>query len=122
MTNKDILIYAVDGRFTRFGVPLFSALLVILIFVSFPPLVAQGQKVDSLKSLLEREFGPKRQQILFELAYAFTESKNRLAMDYINQTAKLSYSLGDSLMIVKCDRLKSLGTNDFSNTGSEQLI
>ena len=106
MTNKDILIHAVDGGFTKFGATSFSALLVILIFVSFRPLVAQGQKVDSLKSLLEKEVGPKRQQILFELAYHFTDSDNRLAMDYINQATKLSDTFGDSLMIVKCGRLK----------------
>jgi hypothetical protein len=107
MTNKDILIHAVDGRFTKFGASSFSALLVILIFVSFRPLVAQGQKVDSLKSLLENEFGPKRQQILFELAYHFTDIDNRLAMDYVNLAAKLSDTFGDSLMIVKCGRILS---------------
>ena len=122
MTNKDILIYAVDGRFTRFGAPLFSALLVILIFVSFPPLVAQGQKVDSLKSLLEREFGPKRQQILFELAYAFTDSDNHLAMAYINQAAKLSDAAGDSLMIVKCGRIKSLLYRRFNQMDSSMIL
>jgi hypothetical protein len=79
MTNKDILIHAVAGRFIKFGATSFSALLVILIFISFRPLVAQGQKVDSLKSLLEKEFGPKRQQINFELAYHFTDIDNRLA-------------------------------------------
>ena len=87
MTNKDILIHAVDGGFTKFGAISFSTLLVILIFISFRPLVAQRQQVGSLKPPLEKEFGSKRQQILFEAAYHFTDIDNRLA-------ARVSHDVG----------------------------
>ena len=104
-TNKDILIHAVDGGFTKFVAPSFCALLVILIIFSFRPLVAQRQKVDSLKSLLEMEFEPKRQQIFFELAHNITGSDNRLAMDYIYQAARLTDTFGYFLIIVKYGRV-----------------
>ncbi|HEY5916804.1 MAG TPA: tetratricopeptide repeat protein, partial [Chryseolinea sp.] len=121
-TNKDILIHDVDGGFTKFGAPSFCALLVILIIFSFRPLVAQTQKVDSLKSILEQRFGPNQQLILFELAYHFTDSDNHLAMDYLNQAAKLSYTFGDSLMIVKCGRLKSLLYRRFDQMDSSLIL
>ena len=54
MTNKDILIDAVDGGFTKFGATSFSALPVILIFISFRPLVVSGTTGRLLKSLLKR--------------------------------------------------------------------
>src|SRR5688572_314717 len=121
-TNKDILIHDVDRGSTKFGAPSLCALSVILIIFSFRPLVAQRQKVDSLKSLLEQRFGPNRQLILFELAYHFTDGDNPLAMDYINQATKLSYTFGDSLMIVKCGRLKALLYRRFDQMDSSMIL
>ena len=119
MTNKDILNFRRSARFTKFVAALYSALLVIF---SIAPFVAQGQKVDSLKSLLEKEFGLKRPQILFELAYHFTDIDNHLAMTYINQATKLSDAFGDSLMIVKCGWLKSLLYRRFDQMDSSMIL
>ena len=86
------------------------------------PCHAQDQKIDSLKSVLEKESGPRRGQVLYELAYHYTDNDNKVAMDYINQATELSSSIGDSLLMVKSGRLKSLLHRRFDEMDSSMVV
>lgn len=69
---------------------------------------ASGQNPDSLRTILSKQIGSDRRLTLFELAYYYTDRDNLLALEYINEASRVSQELGDSLMIVKTGRLKSL--------------
>jgi tetratricopeptide (TPR) repeat protein len=86
------------------------------------PVAAQKQKIDSLKSILETKSGIVRAHVLFELAYQYADNDNSAAMTYITQGTKLAEASGDSLMIVKCGRLKSLLHRRFDQMDSSLSI
>ncbi|HMG92502.1 MAG TPA: hypothetical protein VK589_20730, partial [Chryseolinea sp.] len=116
-TNTDILNYTWYARFI--SATYFSALVIIF---SFTPFVVQGQKVDSLKALLEKGLARDRRQILFELAYYYTDIDNHVAMSYVNEATYRSEIAGDSLMIVKCGRLKALLYRRFDDMDSSLYV
>ena len=101
---------------------LVRALIILVILALAGPCLSQGQKIDSLKTLLENDFGPARGEILYELAYHYTDSDNKVAMTYINQATKLIADTGDSLLIVKCGRLKSLLYRRFDEMDSSMML
>lgn len=97
--------------------------ILIIIWVSLTSSnFCRAQNVDSLKSLLDNEFGHNRQVVLFELAYYYTDIDNDIAMNYINQATKLNEVCGDSLMIVKCGRLKALLYRRFDKMDSSLFL
>jgi len=101
MATKGIFFIKPANFFFQWALVLMLSLVLIESF-------AGEHKIDSLKSLLGKSPGPNRVRILYDLAYNYTDFDNKVAMTYINQAARLSSLMGDSLMMVKSGRLKSL--------------
>lgn len=94
-------------------------LLMVLITV---PCAAQEGKIDSLKRVLQTLPVLKQAPTLLELTYEYADKDNKLAMAYARQGLRISESIGDSLMIVKCGRLKSLLYRRFDEMDSSLVL
>ncbi len=66
-----------------------------------------AQKTDSLKALLSSATGDKRYDILFELAYEYSDVDDSVSLLYAKELYSLAQSMGDSNKIVKAGRIKS---------------
>ena len=80
----------------------------ILTFLSLYFCLAKGQKIDSLKSLLNVKSGLDRCDILYQLAYEYADFDNQYGLKYATDALNAAKENGDSLRIVKAGRIKSL--------------
>ena len=106
MTNKDILIHAIDGRFIKFGATSLTVVMVVLLAVG--SIDGYSQKVDSLMSLLSDKRGVERANILYELAYESVEFDYEQAKKYGREAFIDAKIRGDSLLLVKAGRIGAL--------------
>lgn len=66
-----------------------------------------AQKIDSLKSLLSVSSDTARYDILFALAYEYSDVNDSLSLIYAEELFSLANEMGDSSWIVKAGRIKS---------------
>jgi tetratricopeptide (TPR) repeat protein len=69
---------------------------------------ANGQKIDSLKSILPNKSGLDRANLLYQLAFEYIDVDNFLASEYSREAFDLAISSGDSLLLVKAGRVCAL--------------
>ncbi len=85
------------------GLPL--VVLIVVFLLSDRTLVAQNQKVDSLKQLLLLHPGQNSFDVLWGLAYELFDVDNPQALLYAKQSNEVALRNGDSLEIVKSGRI-----------------
>ncbi|MBK5277567.1 MAG: tetratricopeptide repeat protein, partial [Bacteroidia bacterium] len=78
--------------------------LLVLMLSSF---VVNAQKVDSLKSLLKTSSGAAKYEVLFALAYEYSDVNDSISLLYAEDLFTLSMEMGDSSLITKAGRIKS---------------
>ncbi len=81
-----------------------TVVLLALLFLAYPIF---AQKVDSLKSLLSSSSGIVRYDILFELAYEYSDVNDSLSLIYAEDLFSIALQLGDSNRIVKAGRIRA---------------
>ena len=80
----------------------------LLLFVlAVPSAFCQNQRIDSLVSLLTCEPNDQEIEILYELAYCYSNRDYKMGLKYGNDALEISKKIGDSLRIVKAGRIKS---------------
>jgi signal transduction histidine kinase len=85
--------------------PLLGGVLIVFLTSFFA--VGQDQKlIDSLRTKLENSRGTERSDILYELAYSYQNWDNALSLQYSVEGYENSFSIGDTLRIVKGGRYK----------------
>jgi signal transduction histidine kinase len=82
--------------------------LLYIFFLAFEANVSAqpSEKIDSLKSLLGVQSGIQRSELLIEIATELIDVNNSEALIYVNQAQDLASEFGDSLQIVKSNRIK----------------
>ncbi len=91
--------YQTIGAYCKFN---FTIAIVLMAISSW------GQKIDSLKSLLQSKDGLNSFNVLYSLAYEYIDVDDELALYYSSEAYKIAKNYGDSLGIVKAGRIKSL--------------
>lgn len=66
-----------------------------------------AQKVDSLKSLLTTSSGLAKYEVLFALAYEYSDVDDSLSLIYAEDLFALANEMGDSSLITKAGRIKA---------------
>lgn len=84
--------------------------------------MADGQKIDSLKSLLNQKNGNIKCDILYQIAYEYIDVDNQLGLHYAKQAFKAAQEDCDSLRIVKAGRIKSLAFRRLGELDSSKLL
>jgi tetratricopeptide (TPR) repeat protein len=97
----------------------FNALTVIF-FLIFG--AAEGQKIDSLKALLDAASGLERCDILYQLAYEYVEVDNHLGRKYAVQAFRVAEENDDSLRIVRIGRIMSLAYHGLGQVDSAIFV
>jgi len=87
----------------------FTLIKTFLLFISVLVFAygANGQKIDSLKKALRSSQGVDRYEILFGLAYEYSDVNDSLSLVYAEQAYDLALNLGDSARIIKGGRIKA---------------
>ncbi len=67
----------------------------------------QAQKIDSLKSLLTTSSGLAKYEVLFALAYEYSDVDDSLSFIYAEDLFALANEMGDSSLITKAGRIKA---------------
>lgn len=83
---------------------------------------ANGQKIDSLKSLLEVSAGGKRCDVLYQIAYEFIDNDNNMGLRYAKQAFEAAMAIGDSLRIVRAGRIKSMAYRRLGELDSSLVL
>ena len=78
--------------------------ILVLMLSSF---AVHAQKIDSLKSLLSASSGTAKYDILFALAYEYSDVNDSLSLIYTDELYSLAHQMGDSSRIVKAGRIKA---------------
>jgi len=78
-----------------------------LSFIILSTFSLQAQKIDSLKSLLPTSSGLARYEVLFALAYEYSDVNDSLSLIYAEDLFSLANNLGDSSLITKAGRIKA---------------
>ena len=78
--------------------------ILVLMLSSF---AVHAQKIDSLKSLLGASSGTTKYDILFALAYEYSDVNDSLSLIYTDELYSLAHQMGDSSRIVKAGRIKA---------------
>ena len=78
--------------------------ILVLMLLSF---AVHAQKIDSLKSLLGASSGTTKYDILFALAYEYSDVNDSLSLIYTDELYSLAHQMGDSSRIVKAGRIKA---------------
>lgn len=78
--------------------------LLVLVHAS---LLLNAQKVDSLKEILPTVSGTAKYEVLFSLAYEYSDVNDSISFIYATELYSLAQQLGDSTWIVKAGRIKS---------------
>lgn len=76
----------------------------LLIFISIG---LTAQKIDSLKKILPSSEGVNKYEILFGLAYEYSDVNDSLSLIYSDQAINIAFQLGDSTRIIKAGRIKA---------------
>jgi signal transduction histidine kinase len=102
----------ITGRLTG-GFPRRSGSIPILIFlhlflgtVSFTATSQHLDRIDSLKSILQKQSGSDEYATLLELTFAYVDKDNNQSLRFIDQANATAIALGDTAKIVKCGRIK----------------
>ena len=67
----------------------------------------QAQKIDSLKSLITTSTGLAKYEVLFALAYEYSDVNDSLSLIYAENLFSLANEMGDSSLITKAGRIKA---------------
>jgi len=94
----------------------------ILTVLSLCFCLAKGQKIDSLKSLLNEKSGLERCDILYQIAYEYVDFDNALGLQYATEAFKVAREYDDSLRIVKAGRIKSLAFRRLGKIDSALIL
>ena len=78
--------------------------LLVIMLSTFP---LQAQKIDSLKSLLTTSSGLVKYEVLFALAYEYSDVNDSLSLIYAEDLLLLANEMGDSSLITKAGRIKA---------------
>ena len=70
-------------------------------------MTVNAQRIDSLKSILGSSSGLTRYDILFELAYEYSDVNDSISLIYADELYSLALKKGDTSWIVKAGRIKS---------------
>ncbi len=81
--------------------------IVLLVVILLPTFSLQAQKIDSLKSLLPTSSGLAKYNVLFELAYEYSDVNDSLSLVYADDLFALATELGDSSLITKAGRIRA---------------
>lgn len=78
-----------------------------LLVLVLSSMLGNAQKIDSLKSLLPKSSGTTKYEVLYALAYEYSDVNDSLSLLFAEDLFTLAKSLGDSNLIVKAGRIKS---------------
>ena len=78
-----------------------------ILVLTLSSFAVHAQKIDSLKSLLGASSGITKYDILFALAYEYSDVNDSLSLIYTDELYSLAHQMGDSSRIVKAGRIKA---------------
>ncbi len=81
-----------------------------IIFLLFTALILlpsglNAQKIDSLRKVLDSSFGIDKYEVLYDLAYEYSDVNDSISLVYAAQAYDLALKLGDSTRIIRSGRI-----------------
>ncbi len=83
-----------------------------IIFLLFTALILlpsglNAQKIDSLRKVLDSSFGIDKYEVLYDLAYEYSDVNDSISLVYAAQAYDLALKLGDSTRIIRSGRIQA---------------